>query len=90
MGGMATNPAVAGDSSVGSSSSGAVLVGGSLGMGRGASAGGADLQPSPSTAARGEDVSKDDRDLLGLTTKTHPPEVRGWCFAVVPSFDLCC
>ena len=55
-------------------------------MDGGASAGVADQQPSPSTVAEGTEVSNDDRDLLGLTTKIHPPEVRGWRFAVVLSF----
>ena len=73
-GGMATSPAVAGESSVGSISSGAVLAGGSPGIDGEASAGGTDQQSSTSIAAGGKDVSKDDRDLLGLTTRTHPPE----------------
>ena len=87
MGGKATSPAVAGDSSRGSS--GAVLVGESPSMDGGASAGGADQQPSPSTVAGGKEVIKDDRDLLGLTTKIHPPEVRGWCL-LWSRVVLCC
>ena len=87
MGGRATSPAVAGDSSV--RSSGAVLAGGSPSMDGGASAGGAGQQPSPSTVAGGKEVSKDDRDLLGLTTNIHPPEVRGWCL-LWSRVVLCC
>ena len=48
----ATNPAVAGGSPVGSSSSGAISAGGSPGMDGGASAGGTDLQSSPSKKSR--------------------------------------
>ena len=74
----ATNPPVEGGSSVRSSSTGAVSAGGSPGMDGGASAGGTDLQSPPSTAAGSKDasLSKDDRDQLALTTKTHPPEVQ--------------
>ena len=75
----ATKPTGAGGSSVGSSSSGAVSAGGNPGIDGGACAGGTDLPSSTSTAAGSKDtasLSKDDRVLLGFTTKTHPPEVR--------------
>ena len=87
MGGRVTSPAVAGDPSGGPS--GAVLAWGSPSMEGGTSAGGAGQQPSPSTVAGGKGISKDDRDLLGLTTKIHPPEVRGWCL-LLSRVVLCC
>ena len=51
MGGSATSPAIADDSSVGRSPTGAALMGGSSSMVGGRSVAGADQQPAPYTAA---------------------------------------
>ena len=75
MDGSATSPAIADNSSF--SSSGAPLVGGSPSMVGGISAAGAKQQPALSTAAGVKGVNQGNRELLGLTTKTCPPEVRG-------------